>query len=72
MTDPTTDERRPAEAPPTSTQPDVPSLPSADADRTHAHCSICGHLIHTPASLARGTGPVCAGRVVDLEGVDRG
>lgn len=47
------------------------SLVAPDADRTQARCSLCSHPIHKPSSVARGTGPVCAGRVVDLEGVER-
>jgi hypothetical protein len=42
-------------------------LAAPDEDRTQAHCSICGHAIHAPRSVARGTGPVCAARVVDLD-----
>lgn len=57
--------------PPTITP--LGSLPAADADRTQARCTVCGHPIHKPSSVSRGTGPVCAGRVVDLEdGGDRG
>jgi hypothetical protein len=47
----------------------LPILPSADEDRTQARCDECGKHLHKPSSVSRGTGPVCAARVVDLEGV---
>lgn len=48
---------------------------STREDATQARCELCGHPISKPSSVARGTGPICAARVVDLgelEGVRGG
>ena len=50
----------------------LPAPHAAREDATQARCSVCGHPLHRPSSVARGTGPICAGRVLDLEGVERG
>lgn len=36
-------------------------------DATQARCELCGAPLSRPSSVARGTGPICAARVVELD-----